>query len=283
MAKSLQHSEHYFRIISTAQAAQQQAQMGYGRNGEELDEGDDDDDFVALPDRFASPFERAPQTPPAQQPQQSGGQMGYGGGPQPYFERPAFPEQNERQPERSERPERNYERNPNPGGERQERQPRNDRRFGQQGERPVGERQHGQGRNRFRDQQPRFDTTSANQEQPRVDFDAMSSALPAFITAPSRVPALPGPTGASSSPDSDADALSAQSGLPSQSRGIWRPAARMAKIAFICGRAGAVGCVLTRVRKAARPLCRRRAQRTKSLRSFEKTAPHGAVFVISSS
>src|SRR6478736_8814702 len=42
----LQHAEHYFRIIAAAQTAQQQAQMGYGRNGDELDELDDDDDFV---------------------------------------------------------------------------------------------------------------------------------------------------------------------------------------------------------------------------------------------
>src|SRR5271165_4420628 len=83
----LQHAEHYFRMIAAAQAAQLQPQ--YGRNGEELDEGDDDDDFVALPDRFASPLERVPQVQPVPQPQQNGGQMGYGAQPQPYFERPA--------------------------------------------------------------------------------------------------------------------------------------------------------------------------------------------------
>src|SRR5208282_4624582 len=41
----------------------------------------------------------------------------------------------------------------------------------------------------FRDQQQRFEPSPAGQEQPRVDFDAISSALPAFITAPSRSPA----------------------------------------------------------------------------------------------
>jgi hypothetical protein len=216
----LQHSEHYFRIISTAQAAQQQAQMGYGRNGEELDEGDDDDDFVALPDRFASPFERSPQNLPVQQPQQNGGQMGYAGQPQPYFERPAInTDQAERQQERPERQERNYERGPNSNGERQDRQPRNDRRFGQQGqqgERPGGDRQHGQGRNRFRDQQPRFDSGSANQEQPRVDFDAMTSALPAFITAPSRVPAPSAPPDSGGSPENGGEVLAVQPGLSAQ-------------------------------------------------------------------
>jgi hypothetical protein len=186
----LQHAEHYFRIIAAAQTAQQQAQIGFGRNGEELDDGDEDDDFVALPDRFASPFERAPQQQPMPQQPQNMGQMGYSGQPQPYFERPAFaPEANERQADRPERQERNqernqdrnYERGANANGERQERQSRNDRRFGQQ-----GDRQQGQGRNRFRDQPQRFDAGSNNQEQPRVDFDAVNSALPAFITAPTR-------------------------------------------------------------------------------------------------
>jgi hypothetical protein len=204
----LQHSEHYFRIISAAQAAQQQVQLGYGRNGEEVDDGDEDDDFVALPDRFASPFERAPQTPQFPQPQQGGGQMGYNGQqPQPYFDRPAFAEQAERPVERTERQDRNQDRAPNPQGDRQDRQPRNDRRFGQQGDRQGGndrqgndrqgndrqggDRQQGQGRNRFRDQQPRFEPAPINQEQPRVDFDAVSTALPAFITAPSRPPVSP--------------------------------------------------------------------------------------------
>lgn len=188
----LQHSEHYFRIISAAQAAQQQAQMGFGKNGEEVDDGDEDDDFVALPDRFASPFERAPQPAPFPQPQQAGGQVGYNGQqPQPYFDRPAFAEQNERPVERTERQDRNQDRGPNSHGERQDRQPRNDRRFGQQGDRQGGDRPQGQGRNRFRDPQPRFEPAPVNQEQPRVDFDAVNTALPAFITAPSRPPVSP--------------------------------------------------------------------------------------------
>jgi hypothetical protein len=180
----LQHAEHYFRLIAAAQAAQQQAQQGYGRNGEDIDD-EDDDDFVALPDRFASPIERAPQIPPAQTPQPNGGPANYGNQPQPYFDRPAFnAESNERPVERQER---NFDRNGNANPERQERQPRNDRRFGQGGERTGGDRPQGQGRNRFRDQQPRFD---ANSEQPRVDFEPLNSALPAFITAPSRAAPL---------------------------------------------------------------------------------------------
>jgi hypothetical protein len=209
----LQHAEHYFRIIAAAQTAQQQAQLGYGRNGEELDEGDEDDDFVALPDRFASPLERVAPVPAFQPPQPNGGPIGYGGQQQPYFDRPAYnAEQGERQNDRPERQDRNQERAPNFNSERperqdrqvqdrqpqdrqpqdrqqQDRQPRNDRRFGQQGERNGGDRQNGQGRNRFRDQQPRFEPSPVGQEQPRVDFDAIATALPAFITAPTRTPA----------------------------------------------------------------------------------------------
>ncbi len=39
---------------------------------------------------------------------------------------------------------RNFDRSANPNGERQDRQPRNDRRFGQQGERTGGERPQGE-------------------------------------------------------------------------------------------------------------------------------------------
>ncbi len=58
----LQHAEHYFRLIATAQAAQLQAQKGdvraTGESGpEDLDE---DDDLGGLPDRFVSPVQQAP-------------------------------------------------------------------------------------------------------------------------------------------------------------------------------------------------------------------------------
>src|SRR6266571_8865933 len=79
----LQHSEHYFRIIAAAQAAQQQAQMGYSRGAEDFDEAEDDDDFVALPDRFASPFERPAQSPALNQPQPNVPPAGFGGNQQP--------------------------------------------------------------------------------------------------------------------------------------------------------------------------------------------------------
>lgn len=63
----LQHAEHYFRIISAAQQAQQ-AQF----RGEVATEEDDfDDDFAPINDRFASPEPRQFNN---QQPQQNGGQ-----------------------------------------------------------------------------------------------------------------------------------------------------------------------------------------------------------------
>ncbi len=166
----LQHAEHYFRIIAAAQVAQQQAQMGYGRGPEDFDETDDDDDFVALPDRFASPFERAPQPAPMNNAQPNVPAGGFGQQPQPFFDRPAFaPEAQERGQERGQ--DRNQDRHHGRG----------DRRFGQQ-----GERQQDHGRQRFRDQQPRLAPGPASQEQPRVDFEPINPGLPAFITAPTR-------------------------------------------------------------------------------------------------
>ena len=54
----LQHAEHYFRIISAAQQAQQ-AQF----RGEAAEEDDYDDDFAPINDRFASPEPRVPVQP----------------------------------------------------------------------------------------------------------------------------------------------------------------------------------------------------------------------------
>lgn len=93
MAESyLQHAEHYFRLIASAQLAQQQAQFGYQRQpGETLESDDDnDDDFESLPDRFASPSERVAQIQQPAPTQQQGhqghqGQSGQGQvQPQPY-------------------------------------------------------------------------------------------------------------------------------------------------------------------------------------------------------
>jgi len=70
----LQHAEHYFRIISAAQQAQQ-AQF----RGDQFQQDDDfDDDFAPINDRFASPEPRQfgqQQNPQHQQPQGGGGEM----------------------------------------------------------------------------------------------------------------------------------------------------------------------------------------------------------------
>jgi Domain of unknown function (DUF4167) len=175
----LQHAEHYFRIIAGAQAAQQQAQMGYGRGAEDIDETEDDDDFVALPDRFASPFDRSAPAPVLNQPQPNVSAAGFGAQPQPFFDRPVFaPDAQERTPDR---PDRNS---------------RGDRRFGQQ-----GERQHDHDRPRFRDQKPRAIANPGVQDQPRVDFEPINPGLPAFITSPTRGPGA----GAFSSSDRTTD------------------------------------------------------------------------------
>ena len=64
----LQHAEHYFRLIAAAQAAQALAQNGQRPPGEgETSEFDDDDDYSALSDRFASPSERASAFPQHEQ------------------------------------------------------------------------------------------------------------------------------------------------------------------------------------------------------------------------
>jgi len=66
----LQHAEHYFRIISAAQQAQQ-AQF----RGEAAEEDDYDDDFAPINDRFASPEPRVPVQP---QPSNGNGNNGNG-------------------------------------------------------------------------------------------------------------------------------------------------------------------------------------------------------------
>ena len=100
MAESyLQHAEHYFRLIASAQQAQQQAQFGYQRqpgDQTEADEEDGDEDFVSVPDRFASPAERVPQ--PVQQVPQPYAERG------PYSDRaPYEPRQEARQEPRQDR------------------------------------------------------------------------------------------------------------------------------------------------------------------------------------
>ncbi len=210
----LQHAEHYFRLIAVAQQAQQQSAGGYQRQpGDAIaDEIDDGDDFVGIPDRFASPLERfsgpayAPQPPGGPQPPQDRGF--YGGG---FSEKQGF-----------ERPDR---------GPRQDRPPYQDRAYserGQSGQERAGQERYAQDRNGpARDQAPRDqaardqaarDQAPRDQGQPRENRDQDNRAsrgrgqrefrneprveratlednepkgLPAFITAPVRAPSDP--------------------------------------------------------------------------------------------
>ena len=59
----LQHAEHYFRQIAVAEAAQARAQNGdTGVSGDyDPEDMSDENDVGALPDRFSSSVERAPQ------------------------------------------------------------------------------------------------------------------------------------------------------------------------------------------------------------------------------
>ena len=93
----LQHAEHYFRLIAVAQAAQALAQSGQQRPpGEDENDLDDDGDFDALSDRFASPAERQNAYP---QPQQQGFQpqpSAAPNAPQPFSDRPPLTSPNVR-------------------------------------------------------------------------------------------------------------------------------------------------------------------------------------------
>jgi hypothetical protein len=110
----LQHAEHYFRLIATAQAAQLAAQ-GRPPGEPEVEDVDEDDDGGVL-DRFASPPERAPPFNPQGQPYAPQGQ--------PYVAQPQPPQNfgynNDRQPFDGERPQQQH-------GDRNNFQPRGDR------------------------------------------------------------------------------------------------------------------------------------------------------------
>lgn len=191
MAESyLQHAEHYFRLIAAAQQVQQQSQGTYQRQpGEvQIEETEDDGDFGGIPDRFASPVERLAPPPPQPglqpQPQPSHAQPGP---ERPYYnaERQGFD-----QTERGPRPERTFQ----------------DRSFrdNQNQEKPYQERPYQDRNGRPRDSDGRSHRPSrgprdfSNETTIRVDQrgeaqpaepEAVSNGLPAFITAPVRVPA----------------------------------------------------------------------------------------------
>jgi hypothetical protein len=206
MAESyLQHAEHYFRLIAAAQQAQQQASGLYPRvPGEPLaEDADDDSDFSGIPDRFASPPERL--FPPAGQPNVAA--QPQPGPAQPNVDRP-YQESGDRQggdrqgmdrPERAPRPERQFQ---DRNYRDRERQPYPDKPY--QDQRPYQEQRPYQDRNgRGRDQEnrgnrgrgPRDYRSEGSirvdpRDEPRMAEPAIeSNGLPAFITAPVRVPA----------------------------------------------------------------------------------------------
>jgi hypothetical protein len=169
----LQHAEHYFRIIASAQAAQQQMQAGFGRpqvEGE-VDDLDDDDDVGGLSDRFASPAERT----------NFQNQPNFGNGPQPqgqpYQERPPY--ENDRQPQ-NDRP---FQGRPNNRmDQRDNRGPRPDRPYQDQRDNRGG------GRDNRDNRAPRefrpYRDQNQMREQPQPDGPA---GLPSFISAPTRL------------------------------------------------------------------------------------------------
>ena len=182
MAESLlQHAEHYFRLIAAAQAAQ--GMPGYPRTQMDAEvEIDEDDDFAALPDRFAPLSERLPSAAyqQGQQPQPFAGQ------PQPPIQYPPPPPLPQPQPQPFEErpmPEMRAERDPRPP--RQDRQP-----YGEQ--RGRGRYGEGQERPRYGDQQAGgFDRNGRGERRfPRPDATSEPpAALPSFITAPVARPA----------------------------------------------------------------------------------------------
>lgn len=178
----LQHAEHYFRLIAMAQQAQQQSAGGYQRQPGEanMDEIDEGDDFVGIPDRFASPLERfAPQQQPIFAPQPHAGGQPQGGPDRAFYSAPE--KQGFDRPERAER------------GPRQDR-PYQDKSFQ---ERPYADRGYGERGASGRDQEGRgqrggrgprdYRGDGAPRNEPRAPAeDIERNGLPAFITAPPR-------------------------------------------------------------------------------------------------
>jgi hypothetical protein len=191
----LQHAEHYFRLIAAAQTAQALAQSGQPRSaGEgEGDALDDEGDFDALSDRFASPSERG--AAPYQQPQQ-------GFQPQPSVAPNAPQSYPERVPYEGERQGANdragfANRQDRQGNRFPDRVLRPDRPFA---ERTEGYRDNRHGRDgRPRDFRPYRDSPAQATREGGADV-AASSGLPPFITASPR-PTNADPTTDAPSPD----------------------------------------------------------------------------------
>lgn len=175
----LQHAEHYFRLIAMAQQAQQQSAIGYQRQPGDasVDEIDDGDDFVGIPDRFASPVERFAPPPPSFAPQTHPGNQ------QPNLDRPFYAN-----PEKQ-------------GFERPERAPRQERPFQEKSyqERSYPDRPYAERSGAGRDQEGRgqgqrggrgsrdYRGDSAPRSESRAPVEEIErNGLPAFITAPVR-------------------------------------------------------------------------------------------------
>ena len=196
----LQHAEHYFRLIASAQAAQLQQQNGYVRQpGEsELDEMDDDDDVGGLSDRFASPADRAP--PPYQS--QSGFPPPVQAQPQPqiqpYQDRPSYDGDRQPQGDRNYqgRPDRSNNNRPQDRGPRDNR-PYHERQEGRDNREPRDNRDNRDTRDSRppRDNRPREFRPYRDPNPPREIVAApdavVAPALPSFITAPPRVITAP--------------------------------------------------------------------------------------------
>jgi len=185
MAESyLQHAEHYFRLIAAAQQVPQGPGAYQGQPGEaNVEEAEEDSDFAGIPDRFASPAERFAPPQPSLMPQ-----------PQPTPAQPS-PERsfhNNTRPERAPRPERPF----------QDRNYR-DREYEAYREKPYQEQRPYQERNdRGRDQENRGNRRGPRDyrnegsilvdpraEPQMTEAGIEGNGLPAFITAPVRVPA----------------------------------------------------------------------------------------------
>ncbi len=185
----LQHAEHYYRLIASAQAAQLQQQSGSSRpsGDSDSDDLDDEDDIGGLSDRFASPAERAPAPfqaqpsfpTPVQGPPQS----------QPFQDR--APYESERQPQSDRgyqaRPERPHNRQPDRG-------PRDNRPFQERQESPRDSRDSRDSRPP-RDKRPRdfrtFRDANPVREAVNPPEPGLAAALPSFITTAPRVNTAP--------------------------------------------------------------------------------------------
>ena len=178
----LQHAEHYYRLIASAQAAQALAASGRPPGEGEGEDGEEDEEFGDPNDRFASPLERQAALAPQQNPPQPAfPPSGVGPAqPQPNFD--ARP-QGEREPFQPRDNNNNYQQR---GNFRQDRQPRQDRQNGQDFRGQPREPQKPREFRIFHDYAPRPEAAA----QPEAEA---APGLPSFITAAPRANPAPEP------------------------------------------------------------------------------------------